>query len=144
MTHSNPTSEPLFRESVNGQGLPGQFPRVVGWEVSPHADVGGRPTGPCCRCPRGSPPRQPPPLGPAAVVAVSTPGQFCDADYCPARLSQLTVSPLWVFIALLQGTHSHLHNLGRRLNLYRGHPKLKSLYFSHVRHKQPNLNFTTN
>ena len=84
------------------------------------------------------------PLGPAAVVAVSTPGQFCDADYCPDCLSQLTVSPLWVFIALLQDTHSRLHNLGRRLNLYSRHPKLKSLYFSHVRHKQPNLNFTTN
>ena len=42
-----------------------------------------------------------------------------------------------------QGTDSHLHNLGGMFNLYNRHPKVKGLFFSHVRYWQPNLNLTT-
>lgn len=140
MTHSNPMSEPLSMARVSQ----GSFQEPWGGRAHLMPMLEGDPPALAVDVHVGLPQDSPPPLGPAAVVAVSTPGQFCDAVYCPACLRQLTVSPLWVFTALLQGTHSHLHNLGRRLNLYSRHPKLKSPFFSHVRHKQPNLNFTTN
>ena len=144
MTHSNPASEPLFRESVNTRVSQGSFQEPWGEGAHLMPMLEGDPLALAVDVHVGLPQNASPPLGPATAVAVSIPGQFCDAVYCPACLSQLTVSTLWIFIALLQGTHSHLHNLGRRLNLYSRHPKPKGLFFSHVRHKQPNLNFTTN